>query len=185
MSSRSEVLIRILALLQRKTFIETKNCTLKFLKMALFDCAINEKSLQCWRRTGHLPSFFAPTPGDSTAQESRPPAPGIRHPRQKNANPRGSAGGGGSWAQVELTDALHSFKCRLKLENRLLRLEGSKSLPSFRFTLRIKSQRYSFNSLASMSSGFLCSCFSLRNSLSTFTSLVVLALVFLFCCSII
>ena len=95
MSSRSEVLIRILALLQRKTFIETKNCTLKFLKMALFDCAINEKSLQCWRRTGHLPSFFAPTPGDSTAQESRPPAPGIRHPRQKNANPRGSAGGGG------------------------------------------------------------------------------------------
>ena len=32
------------------------------------------------------------------------------------------------------------------------------------------SQRHSFNSLASMSSGFLCSCFSLTNSMSSFTS---------------
>ena len=32
MSSQREVLIIILALLQRKTLIETKNCTLKFLK---------------------------------------------------------------------------------------------------------------------------------------------------------
>ena len=30
-----------------------------------------------------------------------------------------------------------------------------------------KLQRYSFNPLASMSSGFLCSCFSLRNSMSS------------------
>ena len=66
---------------------------------------------------------------------------------------------------MTLTGYLHSFKCRLKLENRPLRLEGSKSLPSFRFTLRINSQRYSFNSLASISPGFLCSCFSLRNSM--------------------
>ena len=29
------------------------------------------------------------------------------------------------------TGHLHSFKCRLKLENGPLRLEGSKSLPSF------------------------------------------------------
>ena len=36
-----------------------------------------------------------------------------------------------------------------------------------------------------MSCGFLWSCFSLRNSLSNFTSLVFLALVYLFCCSII
>ena len=42
MSSRREFLIRILALLQRKTLIETKNRTLiKMPKMALFDCAIN------------------------------------------------------------------------------------------------------------------------------------------------
>ena len=57
--------------------------------------------LQWWRRTGHLPSFFVPTPGDLTAQES--PLPGICYPRQKNANARGSAQGGG-WAQVELHD---------------------------------------------------------------------------------
>ena len=42
------------------------------LKMAHPDCAINAKMLQCCRRTGHLPSFFVPTPGDLTAQESLP-----------------------------------------------------------------------------------------------------------------
>ena len=50
--------------------------------------------------------------------------------------------------------------------------EGSKSLPSFRFTLRINLQIYS------MSSRFPC-FFFLRKSMSSFTSLVVLALVFL------
>ena len=49
--------------------------------------------LQCCRRTGNLPSFFVPTPGDLIAQES--PPPGICHPRPKNANVRGSAWGGG------------------------------------------------------------------------------------------
>ena len=72
-------------------------------------------------------------------------------------------------SSMMLTGYLHSFKCRLKLENRPQRLKGSKSLPSFRFTLRINLQRYSFNSLASVSLGFLCSCFSLRNSMSSFT----------------
>ena len=54
--------------------------------------------LQCWRRTGHLPSFFVPTLGDLTAQES--PLPGIGHPMPKNAYAQGSArreGGGGGW----------------------------------------------------------------------------------------
>ena len=77
MSSRREVLIRILAPLQRKTFISNKKSHIEMLKMALFDCAVNEKRLPCWRRTS----------GDSTAQE--PPVPGICHLRQ-----------------VELTDAL-------------------------------------------------------------------------------
>ena len=49
--------------------------------------------LQCWRRTGHLPSVFVPTPGDLTAQES--PSPGIWHPRQKKLlMPEGQPGGG-------------------------------------------------------------------------------------------
>ena len=61
--------------------------------------------LQCWQRTGHLPSFFVPTPGDLIAQE--PPAPGICHSRQKKVNAGGQPGeGGGGWSQLGLTDAL-------------------------------------------------------------------------------
>ena len=59
---------------------------------ALFDSAINE-NVAVLTEEGHLPSFFVPTPGNLTAQES--PAPGICHPRRKNANARGSARGGG------------------------------------------------------------------------------------------
>ena len=57
-----------------------------------------------------MPSFFVPTPGDLTAQESPPPA--ICHRRQKKCQCLGSAQGG--WAQVELTDALGggAFKMR-------------------------------------------------------------------------
>ena len=44
--------------------------------------------------------FFISTPGDLTAQDS--PPPGIYHPRQKKCQ---CPGGGGDWAQVELTDA--------------------------------------------------------------------------------
>ena len=46
-----------------------------------------------------MSSFFAPTPGELTAQES--PPPGICHP---GVSP--GAGGGWGWAQVELTDAV-------------------------------------------------------------------------------
>ena len=64
------------------------------------------------RRTGHLPSFFVPTPGDLTAQES--PALEICHLRQKKMPmPGGQPGGGGGWAQVELTDALQHFSVRV------------------------------------------------------------------------
>ena len=72
---------------QRNTFIETKNRTLQCLKWHYSLCD-QWKTLQCWRRMGHLPSFFVPTPGELTAQES--PPPGICHLQQKNANARGS-----------------------------------------------------------------------------------------------
>ena len=72
------------------------------LKMALFDCAINEKCCSVDGGRGICPSFFAPTPGDLTAQES--PPPGICHPRQKK-KVLTPGGGGEGWAQVELTDA--------------------------------------------------------------------------------
>ena len=46
-----------------------------------------------------MPSFFVPTPGDLTAQESQPP--GICHPRQKEMlMPGGQPGGGGGGGGV-------------------------------------------------------------------------------------
>ena len=95
MSSRCEVSIRIIALLQRKTLIERKNRTLKCLKLLIRLCD-QWKMLQCWRRTGHL-----------TAQEY--PPPGICHPRQKNANARGSARGVGRGAGRSWNWPMHYF----------------------------------------------------------------------------
>ena len=91
MPSRSEVLIRILALLQRKTLIETKNRTLKCLKWH-YSTVRSIKNVAVLTEDGAFALFFSPHPGDLTAQES--PPPGICHPRQKNANARGSARGG-------------------------------------------------------------------------------------------
>ena len=103
MSSRREVLIRILALLQRKKLIETKKSHIRKLKMALFDCAINEKKkLHCWRRTTHLPSLFRPHPG--RFDSSRVPTPGnLPSKTKKKCYCPGISPGRGGWAQVELT----------------------------------------------------------------------------------
>ena len=92
MSSWREVLVRILALLQRKTLIETKSHTLKCLKWH-YSTERSMKNVAALTEDGAVPSFFVPTPGNLTAQES--PPPGICHPRQKNANARRSARGGG------------------------------------------------------------------------------------------
>ena len=63
--------------------------------------------LQCWRRTGHLPSFFRPHPG--RFDSSRVPIPGnLPSKAKKMINPGGQSGGGGSglsWKWL-LTDAL-------------------------------------------------------------------------------
>ena len=64
------------------------------LKMALLDCAINEKCFSVDGGRGICPLFSSlPPRGNLTAQES--PPPGICLPRQKNPNARGSAEGGG------------------------------------------------------------------------------------------
>ena len=68
--------------------------------------------LQCWRRTGHLPSFFVPTLGDLTAQES--PPPGICHPRKKKMLMPGGQPGGGGWAGPRWNWLMHYvFLCNL------------------------------------------------------------------------
>ena len=80
MSSRREVLIRILALLQRKKSIETEHRTLKCLKWHYLTVRAM-KNVAVLTEDGAFALFFVPTPGDLTAQESLPP--GICHPRQK------------------------------------------------------------------------------------------------------
>ena len=73
MSSRREVFIRILALLQRKTLIETKNLTLKCLKR---DCSTvrSMKNVAVLTEDGAFALFFCPHPGGFDS--SRGPMPG-------------------------------------------------------------------------------------------------------------
>ena len=70
------------------------------LKMALFDCAINEKCGSVDGGRGICRLLLVPTPGDFTAQEF--PPPGIFHPRQEKCqcpgvSPEGGGGAGRRW----------------------------------------------------------------------------------------
>ena len=98
MSSRDEVLIRILALLQRKTLLETKNRTLKYLKWH-YSTVQSMKNVAVLTEDGTFALLFHPHPGGFDT--SRVPTPGnLPSKAKKNANARGSAGRGGpgrSW----------------------------------------------------------------------------------------
>ena len=71
--------------------------------MALLDCAINKKCCTVDGGRGICPLFSSPPRGICQLKSPHPRKFAIQG--KKNANSRGSAGGGG-WAQVELTDAL-------------------------------------------------------------------------------
>ena len=75
------------------------------LKMALFDCAINEKCCSVDGGRGICPLFSSSPLGIWQLKSLHPWEFAIQG--IKNANARGSAreGAGGGWAQVELTDA--------------------------------------------------------------------------------
>ena len=92
MSSRREVLIRILALLQRKTLIETKNRTLKCLKRH-YSTVRSMKNVAVLTEDGAFALLSRPHPGDLTAQET--PPPGICHQRQKKCQCPGVSPGRG------------------------------------------------------------------------------------------
>ena len=93
MSSRHEFLFRILALIQKKMLIETKNRTIKCLKWHYLTVR-SMKNIAVLTEDRAFALFFHPHPGDLTAQES--PPPGICHPRQKKMlMPGGQLGGGG------------------------------------------------------------------------------------------
>ena len=92
MSSRREVLIRILAMLQRKTLIETTNRTLKWHYWTV-------RSIKNDGGQGICPLFSSPPRGTCQLKSPHPQKFAIQG--KKNANARG-----GGWAQVELTDAI-------------------------------------------------------------------------------
>ena len=73
MSSQREVLIRILALLQRKTLLETKNRTLKCLKRH-YSTEQSMKNVAVLMEDGAFALFFRPHPGGF--DRSRVPSPG-------------------------------------------------------------------------------------------------------------
>ena len=73
------------------------------LKTALFDCAINEKCCSVDGGRGICPLFSSPPRGICQLKSPHPREFAIQG--KTNANSRGSARGGGAWAQVELTDA--------------------------------------------------------------------------------
>ena len=73
MSSQREVLIRILALLQRKTLLETKNRTLKCLKRH-YSTEQSMKNVAVLTEDGAFALFFRSHPGGF--DRSRVPTPG-------------------------------------------------------------------------------------------------------------
>ena len=78
MSSRREVLIRILALLQRKTLIETKNRTLKWHYWTVRSI----KNVALLTEDGAFALFFRPHPGGFDS--SKVPTPGNLPSKAKN-----------------------------------------------------------------------------------------------------
>ena len=90
MSSRREVLIRILALLQRKTLIETKK---SHFKMALLSVRSIKIVALLTEDGGICPLFSSPPRGICQLKSPHPRKFAIQG--KKNANARGSARGGG------------------------------------------------------------------------------------------
>ena len=91
--SRREVLIRILALLQRKTLIKTKNCTLKHLKWH-YSTVQSMKNVAVLTEDGAFALFFRPHPGGFDS--SRVPTPrNLPSKAKKMLMPRDQPGGGG------------------------------------------------------------------------------------------
>ena len=100
MSSRREVLIRILALLQRETLIETKNRTLKW----HYRTVLSIKNVALLTEDGAFALFFLPHPGGFAS--SRVPNPRNLPSTVKKMLIPGGQLGGGPGRRWNRTDAL-------------------------------------------------------------------------------
>ena len=94
MSSRREVFIRILPLLQRKTLTETKNRRLKCLKWRYLTVR-SMKNVAVLMEDRAFAVFLRPHPWKFAIQSKK----------------KGSGGRGGGLAQMQLTDALAFHQC--------------------------------------------------------------------------
>ena len=101
MSSRREVFVRTLALLQKKMLIETKNSRLKCLKRH-YSTMRSMKNVGVLTEDGAFDLFFRPHPGGFDS--SRVPTPGNLPSKAKNMLMPGHQPHG--LAKLELTDAL-------------------------------------------------------------------------------
>ena len=90
MSSRREVLIRILALLQRKTLIETKNRTLKWHYWTVRSI----KNVALLKEDGAFALFFLPHPG-RFASSGVPTPENLPSKAKEMTIPGGQPEGGG------------------------------------------------------------------------------------------
>ena len=112
MPSLREVLIRILALLQRETLIETKNRTLKCLKRH-YSTGRSMKNVAVLTEDGVFVLFFRPHTGGFDS--SRVPTPGNLPSKnsiqgKRVLMPGGHPGTGGAGRTWKLTDALYNKK---------------------------------------------------------------------------
>ena len=103
MSSRTEVLIRILTLLQRKTLLEAKRRTLKCLKRHYSIRAINEKCCSVDGERGTCPLFKSSPRGFWQLKSPNPRKVAIQGKKKKMLMPRASPRG--VLGAAELTDA--------------------------------------------------------------------------------
>ena len=76
------------------------------LKTALFDCAINEKCCSVDGERGIWPIFSSPPRGIWQLKSPHPREFAIQGKQKCPGVSPGVGGGGGRWAQLELTDAL-------------------------------------------------------------------------------
>ena len=97
MSLRREVLIRILALLQRKMLVETKNRTLKRLKRH-YSTVQSMKNVAVLTEDGASPLFFRPYPGgfDSSRVPTLENLPSKAKKMLKTGGQPGGGGGAGA-----------------------------------------------------------------------------------------
>ena len=103
MSSWCKVLVRILALLQRKTLIETKSCTLKCLKWH-YSIVRSMKKVSALTEDGAIALFFRPHPRNLSSKAKKMLMPG--------GQPGGVLGAGGiDWCISQELLAQFKFFC--------------------------------------------------------------------------